>query len=469
MAVSLFALAGCNRQKAASSPSVLTLTPADRLLVLAPHPDDEVIACGGLVQRAKALGLPVRVVFLTYGDNNQWSFAVYRKHPVFLPSAVRSMGEIRRKEALVAGNTLGLADSDLTFLGYPDFGTLSIWRRHWGTEPSFRSLMTKVSSVPYADAYRPGTPYKGEEVLQDLKAMIRNFQPTKIFVSHPADQNPDHQALYLFASVAIWDMEDEIRPVLLPYLVHFRTWPRPKGYHADRSITPPAALADRVLWQSFFLHRAETNRKRAALEAHRTQYAYSARYLLSFIGDSELFGDFPPITFGVSAPDTAIEVDNEANAASADHHPLLLDEERSRYVGITRRSLHLSKGSLEITVALSEPLAEATALSVYVFGYRHDRPFEDMPKIHVAIGPLKHRVLDQGRPLSNDVCSVKRTARESTIRIPLSCLGDPERAFTAVRTYAGDIPLDWAAWRIIHLPPKRVADGPANDPSTQIP
>src|SRR6185436_660247 len=77
-------LAGCSRAPQAPSSSwpQVTLNPQDRLLILAPHPDDEVLCCGGLIQKAVAMGLPVRTVFFTYGDNNQWSFLVYRKHPI---------------------------------------------------------------------------------------------------------------------------------------------------------------------------------------------------------------------------------------------------------------------------------------------------------------------------------------------------------------------------------------------------
>ena len=53
--------------RAGSAPPV-TLLPQDRVLVLAPHPDDEVIGCAGVIQRAVAMSLPLRVVFLTYGD-----------------------------------------------------------------------------------------------------------------------------------------------------------------------------------------------------------------------------------------------------------------------------------------------------------------------------------------------------------------------------------------------------------------
>ena len=73
----------------------VTLEANDRILVLAPHPDDEIIGCGGIIQKALSMHLPIRIVFSTYGDNNQWSFLVYRKHPVFFPEAVRKMGLIR--------------------------------------------------------------------------------------------------------------------------------------------------------------------------------------------------------------------------------------------------------------------------------------------------------------------------------------------------------------------------------------
>ncbi|MFD0774454.1 PIG-L deacetylase family protein [Streptomonospora algeriensis] len=39
-----------------------------RLLVIAPHPDDEVLGCGGLLHKAKTAGAEVYVQFLTVGD-----------------------------------------------------------------------------------------------------------------------------------------------------------------------------------------------------------------------------------------------------------------------------------------------------------------------------------------------------------------------------------------------------------------
>ena len=43
----------------------LEFLPDDRVLVLAPHPDDEVLATGGLIQQALAAGAALRVIVAT--------------------------------------------------------------------------------------------------------------------------------------------------------------------------------------------------------------------------------------------------------------------------------------------------------------------------------------------------------------------------------------------------------------------
>ena len=44
-----------------------------KLLIIAPHPDDEVIGCGGLIQRVKEEGGKVYILFLTVGNTNDFS------------------------------------------------------------------------------------------------------------------------------------------------------------------------------------------------------------------------------------------------------------------------------------------------------------------------------------------------------------------------------------------------------------
>src|SRR3954453_16957003 len=244
-------LAGCRTlvppsQAPAPAAGPVALQDGDRILVLVPHPDDEVLGAGGVLREAVRRGLPVRVVFLTNGDSNEWSFLAYRKRPVLMPGGALAMGAIRHQEARAAAAALGGPAADLTFLGYPDYGTLDIWRSHWALSPPDRGRLTRARAVPYPTAFRPGAPYKGEEILADLETILRDFKPTRIFVSHPADHHPDHAALYLFTRVALWDLQGEVSATVHPFLVHYPGWPGIKG----KELAPPDRLLAGFHWQS---------------------------------------------------------------------------------------------------------------------------------------------------------------------------------------------------------------------------
>ena len=87
----------CERVRAASA------------LVLAPHFDDEVLGCGGLLAQLTAAGAPVRVLFLTDGGGGREAVADRDSYRLR-----------RRQEALAAAAVLGIAGCD--FLDLPDGG-----------------------------------------------------------------------------------------------------------------------------------------------------------------------------------------------------------------------------------------------------------------------------------------------------------------------------------------------------------
>ena len=166
--------------------SVPPLKETDRILILAPHPDDETIGAAGIIQEAVARKLPVKVVYLTNGDSNELAFIVYEKRLVFKSSGAIAMGKLRHDEAIAAMSSLGVSPENMIFLGYPDAGTLTIFQQYWGvTAAPFKSLLTRVRNVPYQHSYSFGAPYVGESILRDLKSVLLDFKPTRIFVSHP--------------------------------------------------------------------------------------------------------------------------------------------------------------------------------------------------------------------------------------------------------------------------------------------
>ena len=457
----------------------------ERILVLAPHPDDETLFAGGLVQEALALDVPVRVCFLTMGDNNEISFLFTRKHPVIFPGAVRAMGTLRMHEAIAASTQLGLATNDLVFLGYPDAGTLAIWNGHWREVPPYRSKLTRVNAVPYERALTPGSAYAGEDILDDLDEVLRDFRPTHVVVPHPADHNVDHRALYLFARVALWNLAAEFpAPELLPAPLHFTQWPEPRRYHPLRSASPPHFLADSVAWREFALAPFQVSNKLAAIRRHHTQYRWSAPYLDSFIRKSELFGDFPDIVL----PPAGAAVDlPEEDASQFRPDETLFDELAERSAGLEAiadqiRSESRALGDddndfvargiraddTHLTLVLSfqfrKRLLRDVVLSVALHGYRFGVPFGEMPKIAIETTADRIRsIRDLQTDLPPDAVELLPGSHENEVvlRVPLALLGDPEKILTSAQLSSGQLPIDWVAWRVVDLVPGAAAPPPA--------
>jgi len=109
----------------------------ERLLVLAPHPDDEVIACGGLIAQHLREGRAVRAVIATDG-------------------AEAGDAALREQESRRGLATLG--DAEVTFLGFRD-----------------RTLDIRAAS----------------RIAEELRA----FRPDLVLVPSAAEIHPDHIAL----------------------------------------------------------------------------------------------------------------------------------------------------------------------------------------------------------------------------------------------------------------------------------
>ena len=133
-----------------------SITSQDRIVVVAPHPDDEVLGAGGLIQQACTAGAEVHVIYLTNGDHNQIAFKLYKLSLHLNPLQYLFFGNLREREAMAATSILGLSHEQLTFLGFPDYGTMPIWRDYWREPVPFRSDATHSNAVPYKQAFAFG-------------------------------------------------------------------------------------------------------------------------------------------------------------------------------------------------------------------------------------------------------------------------------------------------------------------------
>src|SRR5215469_15441345 len=91
-----------------------------RLMLIAPHPDDEALACSIILQQAVRAGAAIRVVYVTDGDNNPWPQRVLERKWRLNAADRKRWGKLRRAEALAALHVLGVNALAARFLALPD-------------------------------------------------------------------------------------------------------------------------------------------------------------------------------------------------------------------------------------------------------------------------------------------------------------------------------------------------------------
>lgn len=116
----------------------------EKVMIFAPHPDDDIIACGGTIARHIQMENPVSIVYLSSGEAGSLEYSP------------EELGPLREAEARRAAAILG-AD-DLTFFRNPD-GYISFEQTQ----------------------------------LEKLIRLIREKKPTMVYLPHAGESVRDHQ------------------------------------------------------------------------------------------------------------------------------------------------------------------------------------------------------------------------------------------------------------------------------------
>lgn len=253
------------------------------MLVIAPHPDDEVLATGGVIQEHLRKGHVVKVLLVTCGDGQRRGLFLSSRH--FL-----RLGERRYRESLQALQILGVHEKRVIALGYPDRSLMHLWA---DSSKPHTSPYTKACAVPYEWAYRPGAPYTHEALSSDLHEIMIKEHPQVIYLPHPRDRHGDHHAVYLFTRAALH--KSGLHPQLRHYLVHYGAWPFPAGKCLDKPLLPPRSLQQGAHWITHELRAEQLERKCHAIHCYRSQMHYIEDHLFSYVRRNELF-DLQPIS-----------------------------------------------------------------------------------------------------------------------------------------------------------------------------
>jgi len=414
----------------------LSVTKKDRILIIAPHPDDEVLAAGGIIQKAVDIGARVKILYVTEGQHNPISLVMYEKKIPFKnrQSQFIKLGDIRRQESIEATSTLGLNKQDLIFLDYPDSGIRKIFVGHWGEGNEYKDFLTGLYRVEKRGDITLNAPYIGDAILADIEYVIREFKPTKIFCSHPLDLHRDHIAVYLFLEVALWELQKEIRkPEIYLYVVHYRNWPVPIGFHPDKKLSPPKKIAKLDLtWFNSQLNSHEVEEKKQAIMKFRSQVAYSKNYLLSFARCNEIFSE------------DLEDIDLTNNSI------YILNGERE----IKDVSFHLQDDRLNIDINFLKHVSRMRGFNttIYLFGYQKGKAFKNMPKLRIVLHPKKWFVYNQDYKISKQGVGLKSKSGKLHLSIPLALLGNPDMLLYSLKSNLFKTGISvWNCWRTVNL------------------
>lgn len=143
--------------RAGLTPKVVKPPAAERILVLAPHADDETIGCGGIIKQYNQAGKFVEVIILTDGRLGDPDIRAMPDSRHRLECEAKLI-ELRRQEAQRAADILGV--SKLTFL----------------------------------DAYDSRLEYFEADFLDALLTRYDATNPDIVFVPFFLDAHPDHRA-----------------------------------------------------------------------------------------------------------------------------------------------------------------------------------------------------------------------------------------------------------------------------------
>lgn len=195
------------------------------LLVVAPHPDDESLGCGGILAQAWAQGRPAKVVILTNGDGNAVTASALAGRPkdALAPEDYLAVARLRQTQARRAVSELGGKEEDLIFLGYPDTGLQVLYAGRdaasW-TQPFTRRSETYGLVQPdyHSAAHGRSAAYTHAALRSDLEELLRTLRPRRICVTHEADRHPDHSAAFAFVRDAARAVG--YRGSLSAYLIH---------------------------------------------------------------------------------------------------------------------------------------------------------------------------------------------------------------------------------------------------------
>jgi LmbE family N-acetylglucosaminyl deacetylase len=427
----------------------LSLDGVQRILVLAPHCDDETLGSGGLIQAARQAGIEVRVVIATNGDG--YMAATEKQSLDIYPAASDyiKLGQSRQQESLDALAQLGVPASDVYFLSYPDRGSRALWQTNWSPADPYRSPYSHATRSPYPLTYDPRAVYAGQDYLGDLISIVDGYRPDLVVSPNPEDVHPDHWGLAVFARVALAEIshrDPAYQPRQITYLVHRPDYPVLRGLKPAAGLVPPPALsAIYPDWLDFNLTPDQVKTKGQAVQSYRSQLPFLRGLMESFVRSNELFAPVQSVELPVVHAGEPLDPSTWQDVLGRPIPPVQLDPTGDvfshKYAPETdlRRvyAAHSATGELWLCAELTGNGAREIRYSLHL-------------KALTGTGVSAFDAYSRPR---GSQAAVTRSGRYLCAKTTLGALGTPWAVLlnATVESLDSNLPYDQTAWQLINV------------------
>ncbi len=428
--------------------AAVAVSAADKVLIVAPHPDDETLGPGLLAKQAIKTGAKVRVVIVTEGDAGTNAAKAESLKLNLSPADYLELGKTRHLESLAAMKGLGV--TDLLFMGYADGSTNSLWRANWDDDNP-RKALNGATSVPYDFAYCFGDVYSGNSLAKNLSTVVTEFNPTVIFYPTPEDLHHDHWAVNAFTQYVL--AENDMKPREYTYLVHRGVlWPSPPLYRPRDDLQPPSGLAEiEASWIRYKVDEGAEADKLTAVNKYRSQTRVNGVWLRSFIRTNELFALYPRQKTAQASTIPAFTENKLPGLVINDYESFALSQDLGGKGDISRFAFAYDKDFAYVAVDFKEPQA---ADVVTMMNMRFFTP-SGVKRLDVKVlNGQAVAVKAAGNSETPAVELVKNTS-VVVIKVPVAVMGGANTIMLNVDTFRDseteDNWLDRTVWRRIEL------------------
>lgn len=250
-----------------------------KVLIFAPHQDDEILSCAGLIHSLIKSNADLYIVFATNGD-------FYG----------RESASIRLLESISALKELKISNDNIIVLGFADTGmeynSSFLWRLyHLPENVILKSFVSDATYHPLGNLeysmkkFGIHFPYTKNAFSTIIECLIQDITPNFIFTSSRLDAHGDHAALCMFVEEAINKLK--VNLPIYQYIIHSgddKKWPDRKSIN----FTKPGNVTEELWKKRIRLSINNSVKKKQLIQLFTSQLSPSG-YLLSFAKDEEIF------------------------------------------------------------------------------------------------------------------------------------------------------------------------------------